>query len=285
MFNALQPLVDELHVIDTSKTGTRMQARVNFTNPLPYTASIPTVNVHILGHGAVLAEATAKNVDLQLGSNTGNSIEALWEPFLLRDDVPDSGNGTARDRARRFLSDYVSGKNTTLEVRTHRGSFPAMPQLGEALSGLNLTVPTPHLGLPGDDPDDGGGGSGTGDGHFVRDATFHLLSSTATFTLANPLDTTVYLDRIDARAYYNGTDPVGQILTGNGRPVAVPPGLSTSPKLPVSLSPGGIGYDKLKNALGGDLDMDCVANVTIRIGSWSEWVEYTGSGVGANIRL
>ncbi|KAF4123812.1 hypothetical protein GMORB2_5528 [Geosmithia morbida] len=283
MYNALEPQVDELRILNTSDTGTWMQARVNFTNPFPYTASIPRLNVHLLGQDTVLGSATATDINLRLGNNTGHYIEAIWDPILLGND-PDSDSEPARDRARRWLSDYVSGKNTTLEVRTHAGTFPTMPLLGQALSGLNLTVPTPHLGLPGGDHGGGGGTPPTGDGHFVRDATFHLLSSTATFTLASPLHgTTVYLDRIDARAFYNSTEPVGRILTTN--PFSVPPGLSTSPKLPVYLSPGGIGYDKLRGALGGKLDLDCVANVSIRIGQWTEWVEYTGSGVGAKVRL
>lgn len=272
-FNALNPQVDDFRVLNTSETGASMRARINFTNPLSYTASIPHLNVHVLSHGKVIGEAIATNLELQLGNNTGSYIEATWDPITF-------GGTDALEDARQLLSDYVSGRNTTLEVRTHRGSIPGMPHLGEALTKLNLTVSTPRLRLPGDDAD----GDSSGDGHFVRDATFHLLSSTATFSLASPLqEHTVFLDYINATAFFNHTEIVGRLITSS--PIAVPPGVTRTRKLPVSLSPGGIGYDKLREALGGKLNLDGAANVTLRIGSWVEQIQYSGEGIGAKVRI
>jgi hypothetical protein len=44
------------------------------------------------------------------------------------------------------------GCNITLSAKTHRGSIPNNPTLGEALSRLNITIPIPHLTFP-DNPD------------------------------------------------------------------------------------------------------------------------------------
>lgn len=228
----------------------------------------------------------ATDIHLKLGNNTDNIIEATWDPIGF-------GGEDAHKVGQTLLSKYVSGDNTTLEIRTHRGSVPNLPQLGEALSTLNLTIPTPRFSLPGEDndDDDDDGDDGDGDsknrhtrGHFLRQATFHIFSSTATFTLASPLQyNVVYIEHINATAYYNHTEPVGQIISDSAFPAT--PGLSQSPRLPVTWSPSHIGYDKLKKALGGRLKLDAVAHVSIRIGRWVEQVRYVGQGIGAKVSL
>jgi len=120
--------------------------------------------------------------------------------------------------------------------------------------------------------------------HFIDDATFHLFSSTAQFTLLSPLRySTLYIENINATAFYNHTEPVGYILYD--LPFKVTPGASQSPKLPVKWSLDSVGYEKLKDALGGTLKCDAVGTVGVRLGQWSETVWYAGSGIGANIRF
>jgi hypothetical protein len=46
-----------------------------------------------------------------------------------------------------------------------------------------------------------------------------------------------------------------------------------------------VGYGKLKEALGGSLKLDAIANVTVRLGSWTEKIHYTGKGIGAKVSL
>jgi len=120
--------------------------------------------------------------------------------------------------------------------------------------------------------------------HFIDDATFHLLSSTAQFTLISPLQySTIYIEDINATAFYNHTEPVGHI--DYDLPFKVPPGYSISPKLPVDWSFDSVGYEALKNALGGTLKLDAIGTVGIRLGQWSETVWYMGSGIGASVRF
>ncbi|CAH0021977.1 unnamed protein product [Clonostachys rhizophaga] len=272
--NALEPQVDDLRILNTSSTGVYMQASVNFSNPTPYTASIPYFSARILNNGKVIGEAVAKDISLKLGNNTGNIIHATWDPLSF-------GGPESHENARRLLSDYLSGENTTLEVATHKDSFPGLPELGIAFSKLNFTVPTPRLKLPGDDDEDEDGASHLG---FIREATFHLFSSTASFTLASPLHAnTVHLEHINATAFYNHTEPVGQII--NDKPFPIPPGLSQTPRLPVNWSPDSIGYDKLRDVVGGQLKLDAIAYVTLRIGNWVEEVRYVGHGLGAKVSL
>ena len=68
-------------------------------------------------------------------------------------------------------------------------------------------------------------------------------------------------------------------------PFEVPPGASTTPRLPVDWGLGGVGYDAVKKALGGGLKLDARANVKVGIGKWRGELWYEGRGLGATIRL
>jgi hypothetical protein len=275
--------VGDLEIIDTGKTSLELQAKVNFTNPTPYTAQVPFFNIHILNNGSIVGQATAKDVVVVKGNNTNLVINAIWDPIKF-------GGPRGAVIGRDLLSQYISGWNTTLTFRTHEGTIPAQPALGRALSKFNVTIKTPRLAGPpteGDGDDDGrddDDGSGRQRPRFIKDATFHLFSSTATFTLISPLQhSTMFIDKINATAFYNHTEPIGKIIYEY--PFQVPPGLSTTPKLPVDWSLDSVGYEKARKALGGELKLDAEAIVKVRLGKWSEEVWYVGGGIGASVRL
>lgn len=278
--SGLDPQVGSIMIMNTTPGSMELRVLVNITNPTPYAAHVPYVNVHILCNGSVIGEVTAENLDITTGNNTNLTVTVKWNPSL--------GGAPAQTIARDLLSQYISGWNTSLTVHAHRDSFPSQPILGEALSHFNLTVSTPRMHLPGDNGDDGDDDTG-GDGsskktHFIRNTTFHLLTSTATFTLVSPLKhNTIYLEHINATAFYR-TEPVGRILYEY--PIAAPPGSSQTPRLPVDWSIGsGDTYNKIRKALGGGLKLDARATVGVRIGAWREMVWYEGRGIGADVRL
>ena len=111
----------------------------------------------------------------------------------------------------------------------------------------------------------------------------HLFTSTATFTLLSPLpSTTLYITHINATALYK-TSPVGALHYD--LPFAVPPGASQSPRLPVEWSLDSVGYEAVRKALGGELELEARAVVGIRIGGWEERVWFVGSGIGASVKI
>jgi hypothetical protein len=263
--------------LSTSKTSINLQARVNFTNPTEYTAHIPFINIHILNNGSIIGDATAENIDVIQGNNTNILVQATWDPTTF------GGNKGAKI-GQELLSQYISGFNTTLTFQTHQGSIPTQPELGKALSKLTIEIPTPRLSLPSTGDDDNGDDGGDHKPHFIDNAVFHLFSSTATFTLLSPLQySTIYIENINATAFYNHSEPVGHI--DYDLPFKVPPGSSQTPRLPVAWSLDSIGYEKLQKALGGVLKLDAVGTVVIRLGQWTEMVWYVGSGIGASVRL
>ncbi len=67
-------------------------------------------------------------------------------------------------------------------------------------------------------------------------------------------------------------------------PFEVPPGASESPRLPVDWDLGSVGYEAVKEAVGGRLKLDARAEVEVRVGAWGERVWFLGRGVGAGVR-
>lgn len=264
-----EPKVGNIEILDTTPDSISLRALVNITNPTPYTAHIPFISIRFEKNGTTLGEAQAENLDLGLGNNTNIPVFARWNPILGgKKDGPKVG--------RELISQYLSGYNTTITIRTHAGTIPSLPSLGASLSRLNFTLDAPKLSLPGKSEDD--------KTHFIRDATFHLWSSTAQFTLVSPLKKNMlYIEHVNATALYNHTEVIGTIEYD--LPFAAPPGESKTPRLPVAWDLDSVGYDKVEEALGGRMKLDARAVVGVRLGRWRERVWYWGRGIGAAVRL
>lgn len=274
-FGRLSPKIGNLKILDTGPTSLTLQAMVNFTNPTKYSATVPYFNINILTNDTLLGQATATNVALVPGNNTNVLITAVYDP------VTNSGE-EGKAIGRELLSKYISGFNTTLSLQTHNGTIPSQPALGLALAGLKIDLPTPSLHKP-KNPDDSNGDDDDDGPHFIKEATMHLISSTAMFIIDSPLNTTtLYITYLNATSYYKN-DSAGKILYE--LPFAVPPGLSETPRLPVQWSLGGVGYEAIRKALGGQLRLRANAEVGVRIGRWNQRVWYQGKSIGANVRL
>lgn len=248
---------------------------VNFTNPTSYSATVPYTDVHIVVNDTVLGHGTVKDLAMVPGNNTNVQLTAVWSPGAI-----DGSKGAAVGRE--LLSQFISGYNSTLTIRTHAGSIPAQPGLGKALEKFEITIPTSRLLTPGQ-PGDGDGSGKPDRPHFITDTIMHLFSSTATFTLHSPFAyTSLWITQLNATAYYKG-DMVGKILDDGS--IEVPPGVSETPRLPVDWSLNSVGYEALKSALGGTLHLSAEATTGVRIGKYEERVWFKGKGIGAKIRL
>lgn len=263
----LRPKIGDVKILSTTPTAIHIEAVVNVTNPTPYSASIPYFTAHIMKNGSVIGDATIRDARIPTGDIENLVISAIWEPAI-------SGE-VGRKIGVDLVSGFVSGENITLTAKAHEGSIPAVPILGRALSNFEFEVSAPRLSLPSDDSSD--------EPRFIRDATFHLFSSTAAFTLASPFKhDTLLLEWVNATAYYNHSEPVGHI--DHRQPFAVRPGMTRTPRLPVAWTMGSIGYEAVRKALGGRLKLDARADVTVRIGAYRETIWYVGRGIGAAIR-
>lgn len=269
-FGKLQPKVNNLSIIDSTKDSLAISASVNFTNPTNYSATIPYLDLQFLVNRTVLGHGTVKDVRVRPGNNTGINVVGYFDPVAF-------GGEKSKEVGRQLLSQYVSGFNTTIGVQAHRGSIPSQPALGEALGALKFTIPTPRLHPA--DPGDPGSDGGTG---FIRGATMHVIYSEAEFTLASPFARdTLYVTSLNATAAYKG-DPVGQIT--HDLPFAVRPGVSDTPRLPVEWSLGSVGFGAIKDAVGGVLRLSATADVGVRLGRFETMLWFVGKGIGARIK-
>lgn len=274
------PKIGNLTILDSSHDGLTIQALVNFTNPTSYSATVPYADIKLLTNGTALGHVTARNLTVKPGNNTNLLIQAKWEPFV-------ASGAKGKIVGRELLSKYISGYNTTISLRTHKGTLPSQPALGKALEGFTVTIPTPRMHSPksptDDDDPENPPKEDPGKPHFIQEATMHLFSSTANFVLLSPLSkNTLYITKINATAFYK-EDDVGKIEYD--LPFAVPPGASTTPRLPVDWSLGSVGYEALRKAIGGELKLSARAEVGIRIGRYDVSVWFRGSGIGAKVRL
>ncbi|KAL4878544.1 hypothetical protein BJY04DRAFT_110477 [Aspergillus karnatakaensis] len=273
---AMSPQIESLELGATTESSLVVKTTVNFINPTQYSASVPLLDLIMHYNSTSVAHLTARDVTVIPGTNTGVNMDLEWSPL-------DLGGPSAVLAGQDMLSRFVSGFNSSVTISTHEGTIPALPKLGLALSRLGLEVQVPKLspgGDPGHNPDQPNGGHKG----FIQDATLHLWSSTAEFALFSPLNyTNLDVVSIEAQAFYEHDKEVGTI--NYFIPFSVPPGLSHSPRLPVDMNLGGIGYDAVKRAVGGTLDLDTVAKIGVRIGNYTQTVVYRGKGIKARVKL
>jgi Protein of unknown function (DUF3712) len=166
-FPDMSPQIGSLEILETTTSSLVVQAKANITNPTEYSAHIPYINILILHNDTILGHVTAKDLNVVPGRNLDLLATAVWNPS----EASGVDGGTV---GRELLSQYVSGFNTTLTLKTHKDTIPSQPALGRALSGLEIVIDTPKLSPPGS-PGHGGkdGDSDPIDNgpHFIRDAT------------------------------------------------------------------------------------------------------------------
>lgn len=98
----LAPSVSGLRITDTTKDSLHLEAAVDFTNPTPYSANVPFLDIHLLVNDTIMGQVTAEGISVKPGNNTNVPIRAVWKPSRM------SGpRGTAVGRT--LLSQYISG--------------------------------------------------------------------------------------------------------------------------------------------------------------------------------
>ncbi|KAI9701591.1 MAG: hypothetical protein M1836_001647 [Candelina mexicana] len=163
------PKVGSLEVVDTGLRTLSIQARVNFTNPTKYSTYVPYLNIHILNNNTVLGQALAKDVTIVPGPNDNIPVQALWDPSSSGLEGEHIGKELLSQAFARLKPQ--AGFNTTLTLKTHNGTIPSQPSLGNALSSLEIEIPTPKLSTPRKPSPGGDDDKGP---KFIEDATVLL---------------------------------------------------------------------------------------------------------------
>ncbi|KAG0637671.1 hypothetical protein HOY80DRAFT_245779 [Tuber brumale] len=267
------PKVNEVIIDDTTTQSATLGIDLSLENPTPWEVIVPHMSVHIMHDGFILGNASIVNGHLMAGINS-LTIGATWDPQA-------HGGHKAEEAGKRLAGKYISGYNTTITIRPHANSIPTMPLLSKLLSNFNVTIPTPHLPVP------GRGGLLDPPPNFIESATIYLISSTADFLVNNPLrKDKVTVEAINGTAKYKGNE-LGEIESS--KPFAIKPaveGRTTTPRIPVRWKFGGVGYEAMRRALGGRLAVHAEALCLVRVGKLQMEVFYNSTNpIEANIHL
>ncbi|RKP14772.1 hypothetical protein BJ684DRAFT_14927 [Piptocephalis cylindrospora] len=173
---------------------------------------------------------------------------------LILDAEVQLGQGHA---VQSMLSRYISEEEGVMvEVRGMDTSSP-IPSLIPALKHLHSNVTLPPV-------------PGEAEG-LVSQVTLHLLFSSVSSTIHNPLDVPMTLHALQGEAFHDDQS-IGffdEVYDGpDGQGILLPPHTNTSlPNAPVTYGSGG--YGLVREALGGTLAVTVYGQMNVSIGSWS----------------
>lgn len=102
-FSKLAPRIGNIQIGDSDENSVKIVASVNFTNPTPYSATIPFADLHVLANHTVLGSITARNMSVRPGNNTNILVGATWAPAM-------TGGQKGKAVGRELLSQYLSGE-------------------------------------------------------------------------------------------------------------------------------------------------------------------------------
>lgn len=118
---------------------------------------------------------------------------------------------------------------------------------------------------------------------LILDSTLHILLSEIELKVYNPIENEpIDITIIEGKASHDGVT-LGYV-SGETH-VTIPPGVSDTPGIPVTVARTGMGADILRKALNGELDVTTQALVKIGVGEFELTVLYEGAGMNTNIRL
>lgn len=117
---------------------------------------------------------------------------------------------------------------------------------------------------------------------FLVEATFHVWTSEIELVIFNPIENVELHARIaKCMALYQGetlaTIDWSEVLI-------IPPGIYTSPRIPINISKG-LGADILRKAMNGDLAVDVLADLRVLVDKFPAELLYKGSGLTAKVKL
>ncbi|KAF9407317.1 hypothetical protein BGZ94_002753 [Podila epigama] len=271
-----------LDVVDSTEHSLTVKVTLVLFNPSKISATLGDLSFLWSYGGFEIGMATSPELQLEVGNNT---IEAygMMNPSLhcaRRRYDPSCDPEEAVAAAREFISKYISGDNSTsIKVQGYSESTH-IPLLRPMMETFAIESSLPSV-----------------DQDFLISATMYLLSSSLVLELQNPLDTVITVLYINGTASYKN-ETLGHILVDFEKDIAAPKpivipandhqnetsGYAKTPRLPVMFDLSSVGYEALRKALGGSLDVDVLCHIKARVGAMVMWVDFIKDGVNANVR-
>ncbi|KAF9922553.1 hypothetical protein FBU30_007320 [Linnemannia zychae] len=278
---SVPPLLQSLDVVDSSEHSLTVKATLVLWNPSNISADLGDLSFLWSYDGYLIGMASVPQLQLNTGNNTIECI-GMMDPSIhcLRRPQEPCDPELARNASREFISKYISGDNSTsIDVLGYSEST-SIPLLKPMMSALSISS-----GLPVIEED------------FLISTTMYILSSTIIMELKNPLDTVITVLYINGTASYKD-EPLGHINVdfehdiASPKPILIPAndhqnetsGYIKTPRLPVTFELSSVGYEALKKALGGSLEVDVLCHIKAKVGSMLMWVDFAKEGIQAKVR-
>ncbi|KAF9101162.1 hypothetical protein BGX29_005964 [Mortierella sp. GBA35] len=275
------PLLDSLDVVDSTEHSLTVKATLVLWNPSNISASLGDLSFLWSYDGYLIGMASVPQLQLHAGNNTIECI-GMMDPSIhcLRQHDKICDPELARNASREFISKYISGDNSTsIDVLGYPDSTH-IPLLQPMLSSFTISSRLPAI-----------------EEDFLLSTTMYLLSSTIVLELKSPLDAVITVLYINGTASYKD-ESLGHVNVdfehdiASPKPIVIPAndhqnetsGYVKTPRLPVMFDPSPIGYEALKKALGGSLEVDVACHIKAKVGSMLMWVDFAKEGIQANVR-
>ncbi|KAJ2586321.1 hypothetical protein IWW49_004085 [Coemansia sp. RSA 1797] len=273
--------VTRIHVLDTTRDQIKLEIDIGVENPFTYGAFISDMALEVNYAGLHIATVGVKELSLLQGTNN----VTVYVDF---------NNYPGDPRQRMLFLEASSGKNVTLEISGFPNCTTISP-LEESLRGFSqkFTIDTSQLGSHSSSP-------GIFTGKFpkvLREVVFHIFTMSAEATVVNPVSgASVWIQTIDAIGYYENDIPLGVLeydftdkqprRQGQSNGLLLPYNQAiTTPRLPITANETSIGWDVVRRAIGGTLDVSVFTNIQMQVGNAPLNFMIMGRNAPVKIRL
>ncbi|KAJ2710718.1 hypothetical protein H4R19_003612 [Coemansia spiralis] len=267
-----------VHIVNTAPDLVALKIDLAVSNPFSYGAFLTDLALMVKYNGLHIATVGTTQLSLLQGVSNATANVAFH-------------NHPADPRQQEFFMAASSGRSITIEV----AGFPNCTSILPLEASLREFSQEVTIDLS------DRGGSGVFVGNFprvVREVVFRIFSMTAEATVVNPVSgADIWLQSIDAVAYYRGHIPLGTLQYDftapdprqHGPPLSgllLPYGRAvTTPQLPIVANKTSIGWDVVRRAIGGTLDVDVLTNTRVRIGQAQLNVTTMGKNAPIKVRF
>ncbi|KAJ2850091.1 hypothetical protein IWW36_002145 [Coemansia brasiliensis] len=267
--------VNRIHVAETTHDLLVFELGLDISNPFTYGAFITDLALNINYDGLHIATIGVEQLSLSQGKNT----QTVYVHF----------NNYPEDlRQKRLFLEASAGRNVTIEI----AGFPnctRIPPLEASLREFTkeFDIDTSKLRKSDAEHSDLSGSFP----QVLQEVVFHIFTMSVEATVINPVSGAgIWLQKIEAIGYYHEDIPLGTLeydfTTKQSNGLRLPYNQAvTTPRLPIAANETSIGWDVLRRAIGGTLDVDVFTSIQMQIGNAPLNFTVLGKNAPVKVRL
>ncbi|KAJ2555487.1 hypothetical protein EV175_002254 [Coemansia sp. RSA 1933] len=285
-----KPTISNIHISDTTQDRISLELVFEVKNPFRYGAYMSDIAFMLRYSGLHIATVSLREPALNRGQNTVTSFVDFY-------------NHASDPRQQAFFLQASSGRNLTIEI----AGFPNCTSITPLEASLRdfsreIVVDTSKF-------KSGGDSASSGVQSVLREVVLHAFDMSAEATIVNPVSgADIWLQSIEAIGYYDGGISLGSmdydftldhgLLARSRNSSAIvatrypsnglllpPKTATTTPRMPVTANKTSIGWDVVRRAIGGTLDVDVFTSVQLLVGSAYLNLTVMGKNAPVKIRL